>query len=303
MKPSVTIILSALLSSTLLLTSCSAQEGGSAGQQEDAAQKKDHRDDHKQGSEQHASESGQSDHNEENTNKADANKDDSDHNKNNQKDDNHQSRNENEGQTNKAEKSQNTKPGVIQNPTDILALVNKQYKLPADYVPDDLVEPEVRFPFDKDLPKKLMRKPAARALEKMFDAAENDGVYLFAQSGYRSYDRQKAIFASNAEEHGKKEANNFSAQAGESEHQTGLTMDITAKAVDFRLVTDFGATKAGKWVKKHASEFGFIIRYPKGKKDVTGYQYEPWHLRYVGNEAAKKIDERNITLEKYLGLE
>ncbi len=146
-----------------------------------------------------------------------------------------------------------------------------------------------------------MRQVAANALENMFKAGDNAGVDLFAQSGYRSYDRQEAIFAANAREHGQEAANQFSAQAGESEHQTGLTMDVTSADINFRLITDFANTNEGQWVAKHASEFGFIVRYPKGKTDITGYQYEPWHLRYVGEKAAKYIDSNNITLEQYLG--
>ncbi|WP_369813179.1 D-alanyl-D-alanine carboxypeptidase family protein [Virgibacillus halodenitrificans] len=117
---------------------------------------------------------------------------------------------------------------VLQNPYDQLALVNKQHALPADYIPKDLVTPNVRFPFTEDLPKKQMRQVAATALEKMFAAADKEGLDLFAQSGYRSYERQDSIFASNVNEHGEKAANKFSARPGESEHQTGLTMDVTS---------------------------------------------------------------------------
>src|SRR5699024_5004443 len=191
---------------------------------------------------------------------------------------------------------------VISDPSSILALVNKSHELPAGYVPDNLVIPDVRFPFDADLPKKQMRRSAANALEKMFAAGDKAGIDLFAQSGYRSYDRQEAIFASNVREHGKETANQFSAQAGESEHQTGLTMDVTSADIGFKLTTEFANTDEGQWVKQHASEYGFIIRYPKGKTSITGYQYEPWHLRYVG-KSARAIDVQNITLEKFLGVQ
>src|SRR5699024_9549662 len=168
-------------------------------------------------------------------------------------------------------------------------------------MPEDLIVPDVRFPFTEDLPKKQMRKVAADALEDMFDAGDQDGVDLFAQSGYRSFDRQEAIFASYSAEHGEEAANNFSARPGESEHQTGLTMDVTSPDVDFRLITAFGETDEGKWLKQHAAEYGFIIRYPEGKENITKYQYEPWHLRYVGEKAATDIMDQKITLEEYLG--
>ncbi|WP_205520027.1 D-alanyl-D-alanine carboxypeptidase family protein [Virgibacillus doumboii] len=201
----------------------------------------------------------------------------------------------------KKNKTNNQQSQIVSDPSSILVLVNKNNRLPADYVPENLVVPDVRFPFDADLPKRQMRQVAANALEDMFRAADKDGVDLFAQSGYRSYDRQEAIFAANASEHGREAANQFSAQAGESEHQTGLTMDVTSPDINYRLITDFANTDEGQWIKKHAREYGFIVRYPKGKTEITDYQYEPWHLRYVGGKAANAIDRMNITLEEYLG--
>ncbi|SEP64424.1 D-alanyl-D-alanine carboxypeptidase [Virgibacillus subterraneus] len=204
-------------------------------------------------------------------------------------------------ENNDTEDNNEKNSNVVSNPSSILALVNKNNQLPASYVPKNLTNPNVRFPFTEDLPKKQMRQVAANALENMFNAGDKAGVDLFAQSGYRSYDRQRAIFAANASEHGHEAANQFSAQAGESEHQTGLTMDVTSADINYRLNTNFANTDEGEWVKKHASEYGFIIRYPKGKTSITGYQYEPWHLRYVGEKAAKYIDSNNTTLEQYLG--
>ncbi|WLD95258.1 D-alanyl-D-alanine carboxypeptidase family protein [Alkalihalobacillus sp. AL-G] len=192
---------------------------------------------------------------------------------------------------------------VVTNVNDTLVLVNKTRNLPSDYIPESLVVPNVQFPFTEDLPKKKMQQVAAKALEKMFTKAEQDNIPLFAQSGYRSYDRQEAIFASNVQQHGEEEANKFSAHPGQSEHQTGLAMDVTSPAVEFFLVERFAETKAGKWVQQNAHEFGFIIRYPKGKEGITGYSYEPWHLRYVGKEHATKIHEQNMTLEEYLGVQ
>ncbi|MFA1821901.1 D-alanyl-D-alanine carboxypeptidase family protein [Virgibacillus oceani] len=190
---------------------------------------------------------------------------------------------------------------VLANPYEQLALVNKDFALPDDYSPEDLVIPDIRFSFEEDDPKKQMREIAKEPLEDLFQAAEEAGLQLYAQSGYRSYDRQDAIFASNASQHGEEEANNFSARPGESEHQTGLTMDVTSPDVDFGLTVEFAETDEGKWIKEHAAAFGFIIRYPEEKVDVTQYQYEPWHLRYVGEKAAKEIMSQEITLEEYLG--
>lgn len=194
-------------------------------------------------------------------------------------------------------------PDIVENPYDILVLVNKEHALPNHFEPHDLVVPDVRFPFAEDDPKKQLRKEAADALEELFRAAEADGIYLFAVSGYRSYERQEAIFAANVEKHGEDHANTFSAKAGESEHQTGLVMDVTSQEVGFDLLTEFGESEAGKWLEQHAHEYGYIIRYPRGKEHITKYQYEPWHLRYVGKKAAKEIVENDLTLEEYLGVE
>ncbi|MCT1577422.1 D-alanyl-D-alanine carboxypeptidase family protein [Oceanobacillus kimchii] len=189
---------------------------------------------------------------------------------------------------------------VISNPYDQLVLVNKDFSLPADYIPDDLVIPNVPFPFIEDIPKKYMRQAAADALEELFADAQEEGLELYAQSGYRSYDRQDTIFAANAAENGEKHANKYSARPGESEHQTGLAMDVTSPEVNFSLETEFGETKEGKWVKENATNYGFIIRFPEGKEEITKYQFEPWHLRYVGQKAAEEIMNQNITLEEYL---
>lgn len=189
---------------------------------------------------------------------------------------------------------------IIENPYDILALVNKQYALPDGYEPFDLTVPDIRFPFDEDDPKKQLRNVAAEALEEMFKQADDDGIELYAQSGFRSFQRQEAIFAANVERDGEEKANTYSARPGESEHQTGLVMDVTSRTIGFRLEVEFGETAEGQWVEQNAHNYGFIIRYPEGKESITEYQYEPWHLRYVGTKAAKEITENNLTLEEYL---
>ncbi|MFC4662043.1 D-alanyl-D-alanine carboxypeptidase family protein [Oceanobacillus aidingensis] len=188
---------------------------------------------------------------------------------------------------------------VVGNPYDELSLVNKSFALPDDYIPEDLIVPDVPFPFTEDLPKKYLRENAAHALEELFEGAEEAGLEMFAQSGYRSYDRQDDIFAANAAQNGEDYANTYSARPGESEHQTGLAMDVTSAEVNLELVEAFGETEEGQWLAENAPEYGFIIRFPEGKEDITGYQYEPWHLRYVGEKTAKYITEQGITLEEY----
>ncbi len=225
--------------------------------------------------------------------------------KNNQKEDNTADDDSNKTKnTDKKDKDKMSENGsmITDNPNDILVLVNKEHALPDGYEPSDLVFPDVRFPFTEDLPKKQMRKEAAEAIEAMFADADKEELDLFAQSGYRSYERQDAIFAANVEKNGEKAANNYSARPGESEHQTGLVMDVTSPDVNYGLEIEFGDTKEGKWLAEHAADYGFIIRYPKDKEDITEYQYEPWHIRYVGKKAAKEIMSKGITLEEYLGV-
>lgn len=188
---------------------------------------------------------------------------------------------------------------VVTNPDSMYVLVNKKRNLPSVYEPADLVVPNVAFSFSGNDPKKQMRKDAAAALEKLFAGAAEDDVELKAVSGYRSYDRQRSIFNLNAKRQGEEAANRTSARPGQSEHQTGLAVDISSASVGYGLETSFGETKEGRWLAAHASEYGFIIRYPKGKQDITGYTYEPWHVRYVGVKAANDIATSKLTLEQY----
>lgn len=199
----------------------------------------------------------------------------------------------------KKPQSSDSLPEVTDNPFDILVLVNKEHALPNDYIPNDLVVPNVRFPFTEDVPKKQLRKVAADALENLFKASDEAGLELFAQSGYRSYDRQETIFNNNIARHGEDYANTYSARPGESEHQTGLVMDVTNQAVNFELTTEFGETKEGQWLKDNAHLYGFIIRYPEDKIEITKYQYEPWHIRYIGEALASELHENNLSLEEY----
>ncbi|WP_407936275.1 M15 family metallopeptidase [Litchfieldia alkalitelluris] len=190
---------------------------------------------------------------------------------------------------------------IIINPENILSLVNKDYTLPSNYIPNNLVTPDVPFSFgNQDVPKRYIRAEAASALEELFAGAEKANIEIYAVSGYRSYVTQEAIYNAQVRKTGEADlANQLVALPGQSEHQTGLAMDISSKAVNTQLIEEFGDTKEGKWLAKHAHLYGFIIRYPKGKEDITGYQYEPWHVRYVGKEIAKTIFENDITLEEY----
>ena len=186
-----------------------------------------------------------------------------------------------------------------QDPTDILILVNKYNKAPS--VPLALVRPDVT-PTRPELSENIyMRPEAAEALEALFEGAQQDGIILYATSGFRSYSTQKAIFERKLERMSEKAANASVAKAGYSEHQTGLAMDVEGhSSLGAGLVEDFGKTPEGIWLAEHCHEYGFIIRYPEGKRDITGYIYEPWHIRYVGKEHAARIAELDITFEEYI---
>ncbi|MBD0382708.1 M15 family metallopeptidase [Paenibacillus sedimenti] len=189
--------------------------------------------------------------------------------------------------------------GVVAKPESITVLVNKQNSLPSDYEPADLVYPDVPFVFKEKIEKRKMRKVAAEALEKLFAGAEKDGIHLAGVSAYRSYSTQKSIFQRYVLKDGEEKAKTYSAVPGTSEHETGLAIDITGSDGKCAAEDCFGGTKEAKWLEQHAAEYGFIIRYPKGKANITGYQYEPWHLRYVGTELSKELAAKGLTMEEY----
>lgn len=189
---------------------------------------------------------------------------------------------------------------VIQNSTNVMALVNKEFYLPEEYIPEDLVRPDVEFSFGEvEIEKSLMRKEAAESLENMFTNAAENGIELYAVSGYRSYSRQKSLFEAEINRVGIEKAEQAVAIPGASEHQSGLAMDISSRSNKFYLNEAFADTTEGKWLKENAHRFGFILRYPKEKIDITNYVYEPWHFRYVGVKAATIMYEHNWTLEEY----
>ncbi len=171
-------------------------------------------------------------------------------------------------------------------------LVNRQHAISEFYAPATrkVIGPGMS---------QTMRDDAATALEEMFAAAKADGVNLSIVSGYRSYSKQSSIYSRKKKSVGQKEADRVSARPGTSEHQLGLAMDV-AKKGSSQLNTSFGKTKEGKWVKENAHRFGFIVRYLEGYEEVTGYMYEPWHVRYVGREHALALYESALPMEWYM---
>jgi zinc D-Ala-D-Ala carboxypeptidase len=188
------------------------------------------------------------------------------------------------------------KPGA---PDSSHVLVNKQNTLPEDFAPVDLIDPSIPFIFNEKSEKRKMSAEAAGAIERLFTAAKKQGVELLGVSGYRSHESQTALFNHYVEKDGYEKAVTYSAPPRTSEHQTGLAIDVTGGDGKCAAEECFAGTIEAKWLEENAAQFGFIIRYPKGKEAITGYQYEPWHLRYVGTEIAKNITNRGITLEEY----
>ncbi|MFZ7942101.1 M15 family metallopeptidase [Neobacillus sp. 19] len=189
---------------------------------------------------------------------------------------------------------------VVTNPDIIPVLVNKQNKLPDNYNPSDLVDPDIPFIFEKKLDKRKMRAKAGAAIEKLFAGAKQDGVSLLGVSAYRSHEEQASLFNHYVHADGYEAAITYSAVPRTSEHETGLAIDVTGGNGECAAEDCFADTPEADWLEDHAADYGFIIRYPKGKDNITGYQYEPWHLRYVGKAIAKEIMTRGITLEEYL---
>lgn len=172
-----------------------------------------------------------------------------------------------------------------------LVNVNKYYQLGADYVPEDLVAIDPVFGF----PGKI-RKPAYAAYQTMLKEAQSVGLNFEIISAYRSYQRQVELFQAYSGIDGESKADTYSARPGFSDHQTGLAIDVMKSGYDF---DTFYASKEAEWLAKNAPNYGFIVRYPKDKETVTGYTYEPWHLRYIGKQAAKEIAKTGLCFDEY----
>ncbi|PID19701.1 MULTISPECIES: M15 family metallopeptidase [unclassified Sporosarcina] len=168
---------------------------------------------------------------------------------------------------------------------DGVLLANKQYPLPRDYAPGESEE-------------------AREAYNEMEAAAVTSGINLHAFSTYRSYEYQVTLYNRYVERDGQEAADRYSARPGYSEHQTGLAFDIGEVNHERHWASNsFGDTEAAKWLAANAHKYGFILRYPEGKEEVTGYMHESWHYRYVGKKRAAQIFKHNITLEEYLGVQ
>ena len=182
---------------------------------------------------------------------------------------------------------------VITEPDIHMVLVNKNYKLPNNYIPEDL-EPISVLYSNED---KYLRKDAKEAFENLSRDASVLGYKIIAVSAYRDYHYQDKLYNNYIEEKGNDYADKCSARPGHSEHQTGLAVDVMGSNNDY---DEFENSIEFEWMKNNAHKYGFILRYPENKTKITGFKYEPWHYRYVGVELATELHELNITYEEYM---
>lgn len=171
-------------------------------------------------------------------------------------------------------------------------LVNKYYSLPEKYAPSDIVDVSNWYGFAGIKAKKITYD----AFKEMSAAAKKEGITLIINSGYRTYESQKQVYNQYKNEKGQEYADNYAARPDYSEHQSGLALDIITYGATGE---NFDTTKAFKWLKQNAYKYGFILRYPKGKENITGYQYESWHYRYLGKNLAKKVNQSGLTFDEY----
>ena len=209
---------------------------------------------------------------------------------------------------NKTLKQQVNKQNAVENSAELLAsdaenwalaLVNEEHPLDTSYEPAQLTEVESERSVDSRI---------VDALNQMLDDAQAEGLSMYVASAYRSYDDQRTVFNETMQDwinqgytplNAYDETKKSVAVPGTSEHATGLCVDIIASYYQ-ELDDAQGDTAEQQWLMEHCWEYGFILRYPEDKADITGIIYEPWHYRYVGAEAAKEIHEQDLTLEEYL---
>lgn len=181
---------------------------------------------------------------------------------------------------------------TIEHPYELCVLVNKYNKLPSQFNQYNLVNMDSKYTL-RDGKKYLLAGVAYDKYVQMWNDARKQGLYMVVVSAHRTEDYQRGLYNNKVRNSGKVYADAYSARPGHSEHQTGLAMDIGSTQTSFEYSAEF------RWLQKHAHEYGYIMRYPKGKEWITGYAYEPWHYRYVGVDAATKMYEEGITFEEY----
>ena len=185
-----------------------------------------------------------------------------------------------------------------EDPTSVWTLVNKQRAISTEYVPPELITLTVATRLNATPDEKRVRHIIEAPLTTMFEVAAKEGHMLMVGSAYRSAATQDALFTTYVARVGYDQANKYSAHPGHSEHQTGLAVDISTVSQQCYLAECFIGTADGQWLAENAYKYGFHLRYPKGKEDITGYNFEPWHYRYVGVELATALHQSGLTLDQ-----
>jgi D-alanyl-D-alanine carboxypeptidase len=180
---------------------------------------------------------------------------------------------------------------------DLGVLVDRSYALPPDYVPEDLVA--LRDYGISTLGSELLRREAAEHLGRLVQDAAADGEKLAVASAYRSHEQQRRSYRSLRRVLGA-DAGRLSAAPGHSQHQLGTAVDFTNAAAGYKLGLPFARTSASRWLEHHAWEYGFVLAYPRGEEERTGYRWEPWHYRYMGIRDAKRIEDSGQSLQEFL---
>ncbi len=171
-------------------------------------------------------------------------------------------------------------------------LVNKYYALSNDYEVKDIVKCSSAYAYANN----ELNKEAYEAFKSLADAAKKEGHVILILSSYRTYEKQDSLWKQRKDLYGIKKADAYAARAGSSEHETGLAIDV-AEYLDKN--DEFGKTESFIWMQENAYKYGFILRYPENKENITGYSYEPWHYRYLGVELATKVYNEGITFDEY----
>lgn len=185
---------------------------------------------------------------------------------------------------------------VTEKGNDLLVLINKKIRLPSSYAPTDLVSLVGSVAASSG---SSLRSEAALNLIDLFNAASAEGKNLSVVSAYRSYSHQVSVFNGWVASAGLSSAEQFSARPGHSQHQLGTAVDFGVNGQS-NFSDGFGVTPEAIWLTQNAYKFGFVLSYPKGKENITGYSYEPWHYRYIGKENAQKMINSGLILEEYL---
>lgn len=187
---------------------------------------------------------------------------------------------------------------ILRNKDNLFKLVNKENKISKAYKSENLVVPKANFVGSKEEDRSKVSSLIKEDLERLFKDAKKEGLDLYISCGYRSYEEQEYLY-NRALEREDSTKSTLVAIPGASEHQLGLAVDFTTRSIGFQLENSFEDTREGQWLLDNAHKYGFVLRYIKGKEHITGYEYEPWHYRYIGDlELSKYFYENNLTLEE-----